>query len=174
MEDVEVRPLCFPLFLLYHTPFGAVNCQCLPCRTRQPLIGPFSSARGRRAANLRSSPLASAWQTHTHFFSLSHTHTQCGKGRIVKVTGVQAKGRTATVLLRGSNRMVLDEADRSLHDALCCIRCLVQARVWWGLWGEGGPAECTRFGRRMARVGRGGVAPLITKIRWLCRHHAWH
>ena len=36
--------------------------------------------------------------------------------------------REATVLLRGSNRLVLDEADRSLHDALCCIRCLVQKR----------------------------------------------
>ncbi|KIY99168.1 T-complex protein 1 subunit delta [Monoraphidium neglectum] len=55
------------------------------------------------------------------------TH-QCGKGRVVKVTGIQARGRTATVLLRGSNRLVLDEADRSLHDALCCIRCLVQKR----------------------------------------------
>ncbi|KAI8469132.1 MAG: chaperonin complex component [Monoraphidium minutum] len=53
---------------------------------------------------------------------------ECGKGRVVKVTGIQARGRTATVLLRGSNRMVLDEADRSLHDALCCIRCLVQKR----------------------------------------------
>ncbi|GBF98904.1 T-complex 1 subunit delta [Raphidocelis subcapitata] len=53
---------------------------------------------------------------------------ECGKGRVVRVTGIAAKGRTATVLLRGSNRMVLDEADRSLHDALCCIRCLVQKR----------------------------------------------
>ena len=53
---------------------------------------------------------------------------QCGKGRVVRVTGVQSKGRTATVLLRGSNRMVLDEADRSLHDALCCIRCLAHKR----------------------------------------------
>jgi hypothetical protein len=68
------------------------------------------------------------------------------------VTGIAAKGRTATVLLRGSNRMVLDEADRSLHDALCCIRCLVQARAARGrggralACGDGGPslglAEC--------------------------------
>eukprot|EP00877_Chromochloris_zofingiensis_P003962 jgi/Chrzof1/13567/Cz08g02120.t1 len=53
---------------------------------------------------------------------------EVGKGRIVKVTGIQNKGRTATVLLRGSNKMVLEEADRSLHDALCVIRCLVQKR----------------------------------------------
>ena len=49
-----------------------------------------------------------------------------GSGRVVKVTGIKDKGPTATVLLRGSNQLVLDEADRSLHDALCVVRCLVQ------------------------------------------------
>ncbi|PNH08964.1 T-complex protein 1 subunit delta, partial [Tetrabaena socialis] len=53
---------------------------------------------------------------------------EVGKGRVVKVTGIENKGRTATVLLRGSNKMVLEEADRSLHDALCVIRCLVNKR----------------------------------------------
>lgn len=52
----------------------------------------------------------------------------CGKGKVVKVTGIAAQGRTATVLLRGSNKLVLEEAERSLHDALCVIRCLVQKR----------------------------------------------
>lgn len=53
---------------------------------------------------------------------------ECGKGRIVKVTGILNKGRTTTVLLRGSNKLVMEEADRSLHDALCVIRCLVNKR----------------------------------------------
>ncbi|EFJ51780.1 chaperonin complex component [Volvox carteri f. nagariensis] len=53
---------------------------------------------------------------------------EVGKGRVVKITGIENKGRTATVLLRGSNKMVLEEADRSLHDALCVIRCLVNKR----------------------------------------------
>ena len=53
---------------------------------------------------------------------------QVGKGRVVKVTGIQNKGRTTTVLLRGSNKLVMEEADRSLHDALCVIRCLVNKR----------------------------------------------
>ncbi|KXZ51389.1 hypothetical protein GPECTOR_12g351 [Gonium pectorale] len=53
---------------------------------------------------------------------------EVGKGRVVKITGIANKGRTATVLLRGSNKMVLEEADRSLHDALCVIRCLVNKR----------------------------------------------
>jgi chaperonin GroEL (HSP60 family) len=47
---------------------------------------------------------------------------------VVKVTGIQNKGRTATVLLRGSNKLVLEEAERSLHDALCVVRCLVHKR----------------------------------------------
>jgi T-complex protein 1 subunit delta len=53
---------------------------------------------------------------------------QVGKGKVVKVTGIHNKGRTATVLLRGSNKLVLEEADRSLHDALCVVRCLVHKR----------------------------------------------
>jgi chaperonin GroEL (HSP60 family) len=39
------------------------------------------------------------------------------------------QGRTANVLLRGGNKLVLEEAERSLHDALCVIRCLVQKRA---------------------------------------------
>lgn len=49
-------------------------------------------------------------------------------GKIVKVTGVKNPGRTVSVLVRGSNRMVMDEADRSVHDALCVVRCLVKKR----------------------------------------------
>jgi T-complex protein 1 subunit delta len=33
-----------------------------------------------------------------------------------------------SILLRGSNGLVLEEADRSLHDALCVIRALVKKR----------------------------------------------
>jgi hypothetical protein len=33
---------------------------------------------------------------------------QVGKGRVVKITGIANKGRTATVLLRGSNKLVLE------------------------------------------------------------------
>ncbi|XP_009587257.1 T-complex protein 1 subunit delta [Nicotiana tabacum] len=49
-------------------------------------------------------------------------------GKIVKITGIQDMGRTTSVLVRGSNQLVLDEAERSLHDALCVVRCLVSKR----------------------------------------------
>lgn len=51
-----------------------------------------------------------------------------GSGKLVKFTGVQNTGKAVSVLLRGSNKLVLDEAERSLHDALCVIRCLIKKR----------------------------------------------
>ncbi|XP_071785366.1 T-complex protein 1 subunit delta-like [Asterias amurensis] len=52
-----------------------------------------------------------------------------GTSKVVKVTGAANPGRTLTVLIRGSNKLVLEEADRSIHDALCVIRCLVKNKA---------------------------------------------
>jgi T-complex protein 1 subunit delta len=54
--------------------------------------------------------------------------TAGGERKIVKVTGCPNAGKTVSILLRGSNQLVLDEADRSLHDALCVVRALVKKR----------------------------------------------
>lgn len=51
------------------------------------------------------------------------------EGKVIKVTGIQNSGKAVSILLRGSNKLVLDEADRSVHDALCVIRCLVKKRA---------------------------------------------
>jgi T-complex protein 1 subunit delta len=48
--------------------------------------------------------------------------------RVVKITGVRNQGKTVSVLVRGANMLVLEEAERSLHDALCVIRCLVKRK----------------------------------------------
>jgi len=49
-----------------------------------------------------------------------------------------ANPRTVTVFVRGSNKMIVDEAKRALHDALCAVRNLVvDNRVVYG----GGAAE---------------------------------
>ncbi|RMJ23744.1 t-complex protein 1 [Aspergillus sp. HF37] len=51
-----------------------------------------------------------------------------------------ANSRAVTVFVRGSNKMIIDEAKRSLHDALCVVRNLVtDNRVVYG----GGAAEIT-------------------------------
>jgi len=49
-------------------------------------------------------------------------------GRLVQVTGVKNPGQTVTILVRGSNTLVLGEAERSIHDALCVIRCLIKKK----------------------------------------------
>ena len=49
--------------------------------------------------------------------------------KVVKITGVKNKGRTVSILATGSNSLVLEECERSLHDALCVVRCLVKKRL---------------------------------------------
>jgi T-complex protein 1 subunit epsilon len=49
-----------------------------------------------------------------------------------------ANTRAVTVFVRGSNKMIIDEAKRALHDAICAVRNLiVDNRVVYG----GGAAE---------------------------------
>ena len=50
------------------------------------------------------------------------------EGSIVQITGVKNVGKTVSILVRGSNKLMLEEADRSLHDSLCVIRSLVKTR----------------------------------------------
>jgi T-complex protein 1 subunit delta len=51
-----------------------------------------------------------------------------GESRMIKILGCPNQGKTVSILLRGSNGLVLEEADRSLHDALCVVRALVKKR----------------------------------------------
>ncbi|KAH9384537.1 hypothetical protein HPB48_026545 [Haemaphysalis longicornis] len=74
--------------------------------------------------------------------------------KYVRVTGVAGGSRTVSLLVRGSNKLVLEEAERSLHDALCVVRCLVKRRA---LIAGGGAPEMElslRLGER-ARTLRG-------------------
>lgn len=63
--------------------------------------------------------------------------------RIVKVTGAKpsatqsgstssastgSSSATVSIICRGANTLVLDETERSIHDALCVIRCLVKEK----------------------------------------------
>jgi T-complex protein 1 subunit delta len=51
-----------------------------------------------------------------------------GGHKVIKMTGVPNAGRTMSMLVRGSNKLVLDEAERSIHDALCVVRSLVKKK----------------------------------------------
>ncbi|CDF90992.1 ZYBA0S09-02388g1_1 [Zygosaccharomyces bailii CLIB 213] len=72
--------------------------------------------------------------------------------RIVKMTGVKSHNAkpTVSVIIRGANQMILDETERSLHDALCVIRCLVKER---GLIAGGGAPEI-EVSRRLTKESR--------------------
>ncbi|WPG97409.1 t-complex protein 1 subunit delta [Acrodontium crateriforme] len=53
--------------------------------------------------------------------------------RYTRISGVKhAKEnapRTVSIVARGANSLILDEAERSLHDAMCVVRCLVKKRA---------------------------------------------
>ena len=74
-------------------------------------------------------------------------------GPIVKFTGLTTKSNTVSVLLRGSNELMIGEAERSLHDALCVIRSLVYERF---LLPGGGAAEvelAVRLSQKAEEIG---------------------
>jgi T-complex protein 1 subunit delta len=48
------------------------------------------------------------------------------------------KSKTATILVRGTNKLIMDEAKRSIHDALCVVRSIVKNR---GIVAGGGAIE---------------------------------
>ncbi|CAK71887.1 unnamed protein product (macronuclear) [Paramecium tetraurelia] len=57
---------------------------------------------------------------------------------MLRITGVPAQSKALKILVRGSNQLDLDEADRSIHDALCVVKSLVKCR---GLIPGGGTPE---------------------------------
>jgi T-complex protein 1 subunit delta len=57
---------------------------------------------------------------------------QSSGARYVKITGIRTASpltQTVSIVARGANTLVLDEAERSIHDALCVIRCLVKKKA---------------------------------------------
>uniref|UniRef100_A0A093VBT5 T-complex protein 1 subunit delta n=2 Tax=Talaromyces marneffei PM1 TaxID=1077442 RepID=A0A093VBT5_TALMA len=57
---------------------------------------------------------------------------QASGARYTKITGIKSSAstsQTVSIVARGANNLILDEAERSLHDALCVIRCLVKKKA---------------------------------------------
>merc|ERR1712183_27232 len=70
-----------------------------------------------------------------------------GTTRVVKMGGVQNKGKTVSLFVRGSSDLVVAEAERSVHDALCVMRCVVKVKH---LISGGGAPEmqcCIKLGK---------------------------
>ena len=49
--------------------------------------------------------------------------------KIVEILGVSNESKTVSILCRGSNQLVLDETERSLHDALCVVRSIIKRKA---------------------------------------------
>lgn len=84
---------------------------------------------------------------------------QAHGSRYVRITGVRspstssagpAREQTVSVIARGANALILDEAERSLHDALCVVRCLVKKRALIA----GGGAPEIEIAQTLARQAR--------------------
>ncbi len=52
--------------------------------------------------------------------------TRVGDGELLKIYGCQGSG-ASTIVLRGANEYMLDEIDRSLHDALCVVKRMLES-----------------------------------------------
>merc|ERR1719375_1033158 len=51
-------------------------------------------------------------------------------GSIIRMTGLTTSyGGCMSVLVRGSNQLILDETERSIHDSLCVVRSLVKKKA---------------------------------------------
>jgi T-complex protein 1 subunit delta len=77
----------------------------------------------------------------------------------VHVTGIKGIRRTVSILARGANALVCEEAERSLHDALCVVRSLVKLPAMIG----GGGAPEIALACRLARYAKsiGGVSAQV-------------
>lgn len=51
-----------------------------------------------------------------------------GEDKVIRFSGVE-KGEACSVILRGASQQILDEAERSLHDALCVLVQTTQVRL---------------------------------------------
>lgn len=81
--------------------------------------------------SLNCKPIASLDHLQPEALGSAELVEECttGQSKIVKMTGVACPGKVVSVVCRGVNNLIIDEAERSIHDALCVIRCLVKERA---------------------------------------------
>lgn len=79
---------------------------------------------------LHTSPTAHI--DHLSQFALTYADVveekEVGHAKIVRISGIKQSNNTAFVLVRGSNKSIIDEAERSLRDALSVVKCLIRKK----------------------------------------------
>lgn len=85
-------------------------------------------------------------------------------GKVIKVSGVQFStmksqrsfmGKTVSFFLRGGNSLLLEEAERALHDSLCVIRSIVKKCAVISGGGAGEVEICLQLGKYAREKGVG-------------------
>merc|ERR1712190_490809 len=72
-----------------------------------------------------------------------------GEDKVIKFSGC-AQGEACTIILRGASQHILDEAERSLHDALAVLfQTVTETRVVWG----GGSTEMAMSSAILQKMG---------------------
>mmetsp|Transcript_5944 Transcript_5944/g.12636 ORF Transcript_5944/g.12636 Transcript_5944/m.12636 type:complete len:123 (+) Transcript_5944:1472-1840(+) len=74
-----------------------------------------------------------------NYYSLNNNNSHArnsqvmiGEDKLLRFSGCKS-GEACTVVLRGASNQILDEAERSLHDALCVLtRTVVDTRTVYG------------------------------------------
>lgn len=61
-----------------------------------------------------------------------------GEDKLIQFSGCKS-GKACTIVLRGASRHLLDESERSLHDALCVLQQTIKYPLYTL---GGGAAEC--------------------------------
>jgi len=88
---------------------------------------------------------------------VAEEHLGSEMGSIIRFTALVSKGQghCVSVLVRASNQMLLDETERSIHDALCVVRSLVKKRFMIA----GGAAPEMEVSQKLAAYARtvGGI-----------------
>jgi len=103
---------------------GGVEIELLAIATNARIVPRFSE--------LSADKLGTAGHVHEESFGTT-------KDRMVVIEDCP-NSKAVTVFVRGGNKMVIDEAKRSLHDAICVVRNLVRTnKIVYG----GGAAELT-------------------------------
>lgn len=87
-------------------------------------------------------------------------------GKVIKISGVHTPpesspirsmfGRTVTVFLRGSNNLMVAEAERAFHDSLCVIRSIVKKQAIMPGGAAGEIEVCLQLGK-LSRQSAEGV-----------------
>merc|ERR1711988_1708008 len=103
---------------------GGVELELIAIATNARIVPRFSE--------LSADKLGTAGSVHEESFGTTHD-------RMIVVEDCP-NSKAVTVFVRGGNKMIIDEAKRSLHDAICVVRNLIRDnRIVYG----GGAAEIT-------------------------------